>query len=327
MNEQYDSPSERDAPVRKLKLGYHGLISFDVEPNVPYKYMLHESKQWVDHAQKLHPRELEEIDYTFDSLGFRNNKEIEEVSSNKEWCLFESACFGLGPGIPTDKIVPNLLEKYTDIPQYNMSIFGDRPEFICNNLLELSKRWVNPPSKIILHLVENPTGTFALSENNKIINIDYAGSMMPAAGKEFTFHRAFEEASIPEGQHRLFYKNVIDLCELLQVPLTWIYTGLQSDITPLNYLQGQDNITSPQDILTFANGPGLSVGHFNSSMSYEERRDEVRDTIVIPMTTCNPAKGVELDEVGRDLFHAGIEQHEQLARKIMHKFWLHVKRL
>lgn len=310
--------NELDQPLRNLALR-NGVVSLQAKEGLEYKWMLHESQSWLSRAKQKQGDDWEwsktdapNVSYVFDGLGFRNNKSIKEVSKDPEWWLFDSSCFGLGPGVNSERTVPRMLEKYTDKPVYDMSIYGDRPEFICNNILELAKRWINPPKRVILHLVENPTGTFKLTDTNKILNIDYTGYNMNPSNKDFTFFENFEEQKISEGHHRMYFKTIIKMCEVLNLNLTWLYTGLIGDISPVNYMEDQDVI--------FHNCPGASVGHYNNDNNFKDRERISKETIIEPMIKCKPAGGVSVDQVGRDLFHPGPESHKVMAQKICQHF-------
>jgi len=306
-----------DTPLRQLSF-QNGLVSFNAEPGVKYKWMLHESKAWFENAKRIQGKDwywskedAPEVTYVFDELGFRNNLSIEEVSEDPSWWLFDSACFGLGPGVDVERTAPRMLERYTGYKMYDISLFGDRPEYTCNNILELAKRWKNPPKRVLLHMTENPTGTFKINDDDRILNIDYTGFSIKET-EDFSFFRNFEEQKVSEGHHRLFLKTIIKLCEVLELPLTWFYTGLEGDMSPLNYLQDQDFI--------FYNCAGASVGHYNSSDSFDDRIRIVQDTVIEPMIYCRPAPGRTTDEVGRDLFHPSPESHKLFAQKICNHF-------
>ena len=217
--------SDTDKPQRVSKLGKHGCISFDVQAGLPYKWLLHESPHWFERAKRVQgpdwywSGDVEPIEYIFDDLGFRNKKSIQEISSNNKWWLFDSSCPGLAPGVHTRDMTSNVITEYSGIPVYNMSGYGDRPEFLLNNILELSKRWKNPPSRVLLHMAENPTGTYKITRTGEVKNLDYAGSMIKG-GDTFTFLRPYEEQKISSGHHKLAYKTIIDLCKGLELPLT-----------------------------------------------------------------------------------------------------------
>ena len=313
--------NKEDHPLRQTRLGDHGCISFASYPDIKYKWMLHESKEWFARAKRVQgpdwywSGDVEPIEYNLDSLGFRNDIDIHDISKNKIWWLFDSSCPGLAPGVRTDDMTSNKITEYTGIPVYNMSIYGDRPEFVANNILELSKRWQNPPSKILLHMAENPTGTFKLTNTNTVKNLDYAGSMLKG-GKDFTFLKPFEEQKISEGQHRLAYKILIELCKSLDIPLTWLYTGYESDITSANDFRDQDFI----EWFGYA-----SAGHFEKDDTFDVRQSKVKDMIIKPFMECKPPSDKTLDEVGRDLYHPSASQ-QRLWAQVITNHYLETKR-
>ena len=310
--------NKEDQPLRQTRLGEHGCLSFAASPGLKYKWLLHESPSWFARAKKVQgpdwywSGDVEPVEYVFDSLGFRNNKTIQQISNNKKWWLVDGSCLGLAPGVHTKDMMSNAITEYTDIPTYNMSIYGGRPEFIVNNILELSKRWQNPPSKIILYLAENPTGTYKLKNSNQIINLDYAGSMLKG-GKAFDFFKSYEEESISVGQHRLAYKTIIDLCMSLNIPLTWLYAGYESDLSIPNF-----DIFQDQDILEWFGF--ASTGFFEKDDSFEVKQNKVKDMIIKPFIECKQPSDKTLDEVGRDLYHPSAAQQRLWAQKITQHF-------
>ncbi len=306
--------SDTDKPQRVSKLGNHGCISFDVQPGLPYKWLLHESPHWFERAKRVQgpdwywSGDVEPIEYIFDDLGFRNKKSIEEISKNNKWWLFDSSCPGLAPGVHTRDMTSNIITEYSGIPVYNMSGYGDRPEFLLNNILELSKRWKNPPSRVLLHMAENPTGTYKITRTGEVKNLDYAGSMIKG-GDTFTFLRPYEEQKISSGHHKLAYKTIIDLCKGLELPLTWLYTGNESNISSYNEFEDEDYISW----YGYA-----SAGHFDSEDTFEQRQNKVRDMIIKPLMECKTS--LPLDVVGRDLYHPSASQQRLWAQKICSHF-------
>jgi|GEM_PF-4079097 len=308
--------NEEDQPLRQTVLGKHGCISFAARSGVRYKWMLHESEQWFNRAKQVQGPEwywsgdVEPIEYVFDTLGFRNNKEIDEVSGHDRWWLFIGGCSGIAPGVHTKDMVSNLISKYADIPVYNMSTYGDRPEFILNNILEMSKRWFNEPSRIIVQMAENFTGTYKLSNTNQISNLDYAGSMLKG-GNTFTFLRPYEEQKISVGQHRLAYKTIIDWCYTNTIPLTWLYTGHPDKNATYNEYPLQDFIK------VFGHN---SASYFEKSDSFDDRTEKVRDMIIKPFMECKVAANLTADDVGRDLYHPSAMKQKTMAQKITNHF-------
>ena len=195
------------------------------------------------------------------------------------------------------------------ITQMLKSLFGVRPEFQIGNLLELSKRWINPPKRVLLLLPENPTGTFQLTDDDKIMNIDYAGATLRNT-PEFNFFKDFEEQKISEGQHRYFIKTTIKLCEVLNLPLTWLFVGKVADHSPVHYMENQDILYHEH----------ASIMHSNSKDTYEDRIMKIKKGAVPPMRNGVKASGVDIDDVGRDLFHPGLEPHKLFAQKICNHF-------
>ena len=132
------------------------------------------------------------------------------------------------------------------------------------------------------NLIERVTILSQGKNDDRILNIDYTGFSIKET-EDFSFFRNFEEQKVSEGQHRLFLKTIIKLCEVLELPLTWFYTGLEGDISPINYLQDQDFI--------FYNCAGASIGHYTSSDSFDDRIRIVQGTVLEPMINCRPAPG------------------------------------
>ena len=71
--------------VKKIHLNDKGFIAFDVIPGKKYKWMMHESQEWFDKAKKIQGSDWYwndphiDVEYVFDSFGFRNHKELEEI--------------------------------------------------------------------------------------------------------------------------------------------------------------------------------------------------------------------------------------------------------
>ena len=164
-------------------------------------------------------------------------------------------------------------------------------------------------------MAENPTGTFKLTNTNTVKNLDYAGSMLKG-GKDFTFLKPFEEQKISEGQHRLAYKILIELCKSLDIPLTWLYTGYESDITSANDFRDQDFI----EWFGYA-----SAGHFEKDDTFDVRQSKVKDMIIKPFMECKPPSDKTLDEVGRDLDHPSASQ-QRLWAQVITNHYLETKR-
>ena len=304
----------------------NGLVSIQAEEGLEYKWMLHESKEWLEKAKVIQGSDWEwskedapKVSYKFDYLGFRNDKSIKEISKDPNWWLFESACFGLGPGLDVQRTAPRMLEEYTEIPVYNMSLFGDRPELITNNILELSKRWINPPKKIILHISEHPTGSYRFENSNKVTNIDYPGLLLSelitgSTPDQFSWFENFEEQKMGEGHHRLAYNTIIKLCDVLKINLSWLYTGEVGDYSPVNYLKEHQDIIFCQPV------PGSGCGSYNKETPFNERKRIVSNAVIDPITTYQPARGAEAFDVSRDLFHPGPESHKVMAQTICQHF-------
>jgi len=307
--------NEQDKSINRLKY-QKGVVSYEGKSGVPYKWMMHENKGWFENAKRIQGDDwywgsdkAPEITYVLDDLGFRNDRNIEEVSKNPNWWLIDGACPCLGPGIDKARTTPALIEQYTDIKVYDISLFGVRPEFQIGNLLELSKRWINPPKRVLLLLPENPTGTFQLTDDDKIMNIDYAGATLRNT-PEFNFFKDFEEQKISEGQHRYFIKTTIKLCEVLNLPLTWLFVGKVADHSPVHYMENQDILYHEH----------ASIMHSNSKDTYEDRIMKIKKGAVPPMRNGVKASGVDIDDVGRDLFHPGLKPHKLFAQKICNHF-------
>jgi len=301
--------------IIELALGDHGCISFRARPGHKYKWMLHETPAWFEKAKMVQGKDWlwnncnSDINYIFNSLGFREEKELEEVSDQKEWWLFDSNCFGLGPGVHQIDTAPRIVEDLTGIDCYNMSIFGDRPEFTSNNLSQLAKRWINPPTRIILSLVENPTGTFRMTPTNSIHNIDYVGSIMRGNDPEYSFFRDFETQRISESYHKLFYNTILGLTEYMNIPVTWIFNGEATDISPINYMNEEDVLVYPC--------PGGSLGHYTSKDSFDDRQAMAKEHLVKAVRECKPAEPYNASDVARDLAHPSAKSHEDFSRKLV----------
>jgi len=301
--------------LHEIALGDHGFISYRAKPGHKYKWLFHETQTWFERAKLIQGKDWiwnncdSDINYIFNSDGFREEKELEEVSDQKEWWLFDSNCFGLGPGVHQHDIAPRVTEDLTGIDCYNMSLIGGRPEFTFNNLTAAANKWINPPTRIILYLVENPTGTFRMTPTNSIHNIDYPGSLIRVNDPDYSFFRDYENQRIAESHFKLFYTALINLTEHMNIPVTWLFNGERTDISPINYMD-------KEDVLVFT-CPGSSIGHYKSKDSFDDRQAKAKENLAKAVKECKHSDAGSQDEFARDLMHPSPQSHEDLSSKLV----------
>lgn len=308
--------------VKKLHLNDKGFIAFDVTPGKKYKWMMHESQEWFDKAKKIqgpdwHWSTAKPVEYVFDSFGFRNDKELEEISQD-EWWLTDAGCPTLGPGVNRYDTCSMVLSDIGNFGMYDTSLFGNRPEYTAHNLLELSKRWHRPPSRILLSIAENPTGTFKITDHNTIHNIDYAGSLLYPNEPDYAFFRDYESTTIPTSQHTILYRTIIKLCEKLGIELTFLNLGANSleettEISMAHQFKHDVDIFS-MDLV------GGTVGAYHKDDTFEQRQQICKERILMPILTCQPPKGWTLEDVGRDFIHPSSKTHQIFAENLANHF-------
>ena len=310
--------------IFEIALGDHGFISFRARPGHKYKWAMHETPAWFEKAKMVQGKDWlwnncdSDINYIFNSHGFREEKEIEEVSEQKEWWLFDNGCLGLGVGVHQHDTAPRIIEDLTGIDCYNMSLYGDRPEFSLNNLCQIAKRWTNPPTRIFLSLVENPTGTFKMTPTDSIRNIDYFGSIVREKDPEYSFFREFENNRISESHHKLFYNILLNLTEYMNIPVTWIHNGDPTDISPINYMDKEDVLIyrCVGGSMGYHTGSTYQPKGYHSKDSFEDRQAMAKHYLNAIKGSKHSNAGSQND-YGRDLMHPCAKSHEDFSRKLV----------
>lgn len=318
--------------VKKYHLNDQGFIAYDVTPGQSYKYVLHESKEWVEKAQQIqgpdwyYSKHSDSIEYKFDSFGFRNDVELEEVSANKDWWLIESGCSGMGPGIHHHETWHQVISDIAGVPVYSMSLFTTSPEFTNYNLVEMSKRWINPPTRMFTFLKENCNQTFKIVEDNRIVNIDHTNQILRPNDPEYAWYRELEESEILSSGNKLDFYTTIKLCESFGIELSimnksMVYEkdsegigGVGFEFQMLRNLFMDDDLIQPRLIPQGSPYTGLK------EQPFEERQQHTIERIIEPIMYCQPPKGFTRDDVGRDMIHPSPKSHQGLAEKIAHHF-------
>lgn len=300
----------------------NGYICFDVEPDKTYNWMIHEREWWLKRAKDNLGKDwywygAPDIEYNFCSRGWRNNNELEEVSSNNCWYLMDLECMSTGPGVYTHETVPNVLENITGMPVYSFGTYGGRVEFINLNLLKLAKEWTNPPSAIISWMSMNDVGVSA-NEAGRIKDLDFVGAAITPNDPLYRMWKEYNASGIARWQHIIHFNTQIELCKLLDIPLIHVMIMSEDCIN--------DNHITKDIPLTNLICHDTSVGRnmvIDDSMTWQEKLDYHIKTFVEPVRNAKPQDGVSINEVGRDLLHPSADNHRELAEKIAQRLDLH----
>lgn len=116
------------------------------KPLLPDNYIIKKSPE-IEKMKWLNGKK--EIEFNYDSLGYRNNKNFEECISHKNFAIAFGCSHTFGYAIDEHDRYSSIVAQQTSIPVYNAGVNGAANNFIVENTMELIKKDIIPTFVIV----------------------------------------------------------------------------------------------------------------------------------------------------------------------------------
>lgn len=212
-----------------LKSGYQNEISIETEycgadyKDLHYKNRSRFGPSWAYYDSN--------ITYKMNSLGYRMNKELNDVDFDN-YIAFFGCSFCVGVGLPLEETYAYRLSKELDMDYINGAIGGGSPTFVFNNLVTLFKNAPKLPKRVIINWPPIHR-TMYWFENS----ITFMGPNFPRSpDTNFKYWVDVYNKTLIETTHLpntfdILQNNIKMLCNFAEVPLFEFtaYPGVEND--------------------------------------------------------------------------------------------------
>lgn len=316
--------------IRKVEYTEQGFFAFN-DTNRVYNYCGHEGPSWLSRAKmNMGPdwyyHDAPPIEYHIDSRGFRNEKEIEEISEDPNWFLFDVGCFSLAPGVHSAETMSARFTEITGYPTYNLSVIGSLTYTTNYNIMRIASEWKNPPKGIVTWMSTCPYATSYNRQGNsirggqggQIMTLNHISASLIKQNPVVHKWGEYLNSGIAEWQYQTLYESQVNFAKAIGSQIYWVAGNTKENHFPGHFIEKLENLSHRENIPTVwcrtEMGENMMIDVYKTTF---EEQCEFHDRYFLDtMKMAKPMEGVDHTRLGRDLIHPGPKVQSEVAQRL-----------